>query len=344
MTRARPLIGCVNDVCTIIVSHNGKRWLDAALTTLFAHAGDVDLDVVVVDNGADGAAAHVEEHFPAVRTVTCANHGFGHANNRGLETANARYVLFLNPDTEFLNGSLAELTAALDRRPEVGLAGVRQVEGGGALAPSIRRFPSTANMLAEALGVEKVPGARRVLGERELDPAVYGRETPCDWTSGSFMIARREALERAGGFDERFFLFAEETDLCWRIKQAGWEVMHMPQVTIRHYEHEQGLSSRLEAQAAYARVQFARKHLRRAAEYRWALALRYSLRIGAYSALGERRRRQREAARAALATIRAGRAPFAGQAGQSSGDDRQGAGGGAQLDAGAVADVVAVDL
>jgi GT2 family glycosyltransferase len=304
----------VNDVCTIIVSHNGKRWLDAALSTLLARAGDVDLDVVVVDNGSDGAAAHVAERFPAVRTIGCANHGFGHANNRGLETANARYVLFLNPDTEFLDGSLADLVAALDRRPEVGLAGVRQVDRSGALAPSIRRFPSAANMLAEALGVEKVPGARRVLGERELDPAVYNRETPCDWTSGSFMIARREALERSGGFDERFFLFAEETDLCWRVKQAGWQVMHMPQVTIRHFEHEQGLSARLESQAAYARVQFARKNLRRDAEYRWALALRYGLRVGAYSALGERKRGRREAAQAALATVRSGRPPFAGQA------------------------------
>jgi GT2 family glycosyltransferase len=304
----------VNDVCVIIVSHNSKRWLDAALTTLFARAGDVDLDVVVIDNGDDGAATYAEDRFPAVRTISCANHGFGHANNRGLETADARYVLFLNPDTEFLSGSLSDLIAALDRQSAVGLAGVRQVDSSGALAPSIRRFPSAANMLAEALGVEKVPGARRVLGERELDPVPYGRETPCDWTSGSFMIARREALERSGGFDERFFLFAEETDLCWRIKRVGWQVMHMPQLTIRHFEHDQGLSARLEAQAAYARVQFARKHLRRVAEYRWALALRYSLRIGAYSALGDRRRGQREAARAALATVRSGEPPFAGQA------------------------------
>lgn len=304
----------MNDVCAIIVSHNGKRWLDAALNTLFARAGDVDLDVVVVDNGDDGAGAYAEERFPAVRAIACENHGFGHANNRGLETADARYVLFLNPDTELLSGSLGELVAALDRRPEVGLAGVRQVDSTGALAPSIRRFPSTANMLAEALGVEKVPGARRVLGERELDPAVYGRETPCDWTSGSFMIARREALEHSGGFDESFFLFAEETDLCWRVKGAGWQVMHMPQLTIRHFEHEGGLSARLEAQAAYARVQFARKHLGHVADYRLALALRYGLRVGAYSALGERKRRQREAARAALATVRSGQPPFAGQA------------------------------
>jgi GT2 family glycosyltransferase len=300
----------MHDVCAIIVSHNGKHWLDAALSTLFAGACGVDLDVVVVDNGSDGSAEHVEARFPAARAIRCENHGFGHANNVALATANARYVLFLNPDTELLSGSLADLVAALDRRLEVGLAGVRQVDSTGVLSPSIRRFPSTANMLAEALWVERVPGARRLLGERELDPVPYGRETPCDWTSGSCMIARRETLAQTGGFDERFFLFAEETDLCWRVKEAGWQIMHMPQLTIRHYEHGDGLSSRLEAQAAYARIQFARKHFRRAAEYRWALALRYALRIGLHSVRGRRQSPQRLGASAALGIVIHGNAPF----------------------------------
>jgi GT2 family glycosyltransferase len=322
----------VHDVCVIIVSHNGKRWLDGALSSLFEGASGVDLDVVVVDNGTDDAAAYVEERFPVARTVRCENRGFGHANNRGLETADARYVLFLNPDTEVLSGSLRELVAALDRRPGTGLAGVRQIDSHGSLAPSIRRFPSTTNMLAEALWVERVPGLRLWLGERELDPRQYARETACDWTSGSFMIARREALAASGGFDERFFLFSEETDLCWRIKQAGWEVAHLPELTIRHYEHEGGLGARLEAQAAYARLQFARKHFSRPGAYRGAMALRYGLRVGLCSLLGDRRRGQREAARQALATTLSGRPPFAGQldaAAAPSGDDRQRAGVGA---------------
>lgn len=295
----------MKDVCAIIVSHNGKRWLDAALSSLYDRAGDVDLDVVVVDNGNDGSAAHVERRFPRARTLRCPNRGFGHANNRALETATARYVLFLNPDTEFLEGSLADVVATLDRRPEIGLAGVRQVESDGTLAPSIRRFPSAPNMLAEALGVERVPGVRRVLGERELDPRSYERETPCDWTSGSFMLARCEALAATGGFDERFFLFSEETDLCWRIKRSGWEVVHLPQLTIRHYEPEGPASLRLEAQAAYARLQFARKHFRRAGGYRSALALRYALRAATGGGNG-----RREAARAALNTVLSGRPPF----------------------------------
>jgi GT2 family glycosyltransferase len=281
----------MHDVCAIIVSHHGKRWLDACLGSLFGAAGDIDLDVVVVDNGSDGSAAYVEERFPAVRTVSCDNRGFGAANNRGLETAEARYILFLNPDTEFLGGSLAELVAALDHRPHIGLAGVRQVGVGGALAPSMRRFPSTLNMLAEALAVERVPLLRRFLGERVLAPGRYDREGRCDWTSGSFMLARAEVLRTCGGFDERFFLFSEETDLCWRLKAAGSEVAHLPQVTIRHYESERSATPRMEAQSAYARLQFAREHFTRVAPYRLAMVLRYALRA------------RRAAARAALETV-----------------------------------------
>jgi GT2 family glycosyltransferase len=292
----------MHDLCAIVVSHNGKGWLDAALSSLYDHAEGIDLDLVVVDNGADGSADYVAERFPAARTLRCANHGFGHANNRGLETADARYVLFLNPDTEFLVGDLGDLLAALDRRPAVGLAGVRQVESDGSTAPSIRRLPASRHAFAEALGVERLPGLRQILGERELDQRLYARETPCGWTSGSFMLARAEALAASGGFDERFFLFSEETDLCQRISAAGWQVMHMPGLTIRHYE-AQGVDPRLEAQSAYSRLQYARKHLTRPLVYRCALALRYGLRAWRGGARGA-------AARRALRTVVRPSPPF----------------------------------
>jgi GT2 family glycosyltransferase len=300
-----------HDLCVIVVSHNGKRWLDGALSTLFEHAGEISLDVVVVDNGSDGAGAYAADRFEGVRAVSCENRGFGHANNRGLETARARYVLFLNPDTEVIAGTLADLVAVMDAQPGIGLAGVRQLRGDDSLAPSIRRFPSSSHMLAEALGVERIPGARATLGERELDESLYERQTPCDWTSGSFMLARQAALEDVGCFDERFFLFSEETDLCWRLKSAGWQIVHMPDLTIRHYEQEHWHNAQLEAQSAYARMQFARKNLRGAALlYRLALGLRYALRLAVYSLPGRRQEGRQRAARAALATVVDQRAPF----------------------------------
>ena len=94
-------------------------------------------------------------------------------------------------------------------------------------------FPNALRALGDALSAERLPGRRpRWFGEREIDPRAYEREFACDWISGSFMLARREALESAGFFDERFFMYCDEIDLCRRIKTAGWEIRHLPQMTI----------------------------------------------------------------------------------------------------------------
>ena len=175
--------------------------------------------MVVVDNqSSDGTGELVADEFPEARVVRCANRGFGHANNRGWMTCDARYVLFLNPDTEIVEGTFESLVETMDARPNVGLTGVRQVDGEGRLDTTIRRFPNAVRALGEALSAERLPGRPRWLGERELDTDMYDREVECDWTSGSFMLARREAIESAGFFDERFFMYSDETDLCRRVK------------------------------------------------------------------------------------------------------------------------------
>jgi N-acetylglucosaminyl-diphospho-decaprenol L-rhamnosyltransferase len=292
----------------IIVSANSASWLRPCLETVFRRAGDVDVDVVVVAAGCtDETVALVEREFPKARVISCDNLGFAHANNCALRTVDADWVVFLNPDTEFLDGTLADLVERLDSDPTVGLVGVRQVTPDGRLSPTIRRFPNASRTLFEALGSEHFPFRASWLGERELDLRVYDREASCDWTSGSFMLARWEALQSAGFMDERFFLYCEETDLCLRIKQAGWEIRHLPYVTILHHENKAGWNARLDAQAAYAKRQYFQKHLsplhRLAAT--GGLALGYSLR----SALGPGGPARRESSRAALATLLGRRPP-----------------------------------
>jgi N-acetylglucosaminyl-diphospho-decaprenol L-rhamnosyltransferase len=251
----------MHDVAVIIVSTNEGRWLEPCLTTVFERAGSIDLEVVVVDNDStDGTRDIVLRGFPGARVVWSENRGFSHANNRGVMTTDARYVLFLNPDTEVVAGTLQELVEALDERPSVGLAGVRQITADGELFPTIRRFPNAVRAYAEALSSEKFPFRAGWLGERELDVAVYEREVECDWTSGSFMIARREALESSGLLDERFFIYSEETDLCYRMKRAGWAVRHLPLMTIVHHADKAGINPKMDAQNAFTRLQYARKH------------------------------------------------------------------------------------
>lgn len=294
----------MKDLAIIVVSTNEAHWLPRCLSTILERAGSADIEVVVADNSStDGTVDLVRSEYPQVRVVSCRNLGFSHANNRGLITCDARYVLFLNPDTEVTDGTFGELVRVLDERPRVGLAGVRQVTSDGTLWPTMRRFPNALRALGEAIGVERAPVRPAWAGERLLDPSLYERETPCDWVSGSFMVLRREALEGAGFLDERFFIYSEETDLALRVKRGGWEVLHLPQMTIIHHAGKKGISAKMEAQNAYARLQYARKHF--SAAHRWAylaaVALRYLLRAsmpdGASSA------GRRVAARRALRTL-----------------------------------------
>jgi N-acetylglucosaminyl-diphospho-decaprenol L-rhamnosyltransferase len=298
------------DVAVVIVTHNSEDWIRGCLRSLFARLGPLVAEVVVVDaESRDRTVEIVAAEFPGVRVRRCRNLGFGHANNRGLASCDARYVLFLNPDTEILDGTLRELVDALDRRPAVGLVGVRQLNGEGGVDPTIRRFPNALRALGDALGAEQVPGRPRWLGEREVDLALYDREVECDWTSGSFMLARGDALASSGPFDERFFLYSEETDLCRRIKAAGWEVRHLPSMTIRHHGADVALDLRLESLQVHSRLAYARKHfspLHRATHYA-AIACGLALR-SVYPGRGAAARQRRAVARAALSTV-LGRSP-----------------------------------
>ena len=296
----------------VIVSANSASWLRPCLTTVFERAGGIDLDVVVVASGCtDETVPLVESEFPEARTISCPNRGFAYANNRALQTVDADWVLLLNPDTEILDGTFADLIDRLDSRSTVGLVGVRQLTPDGRVFPTIRRFPNAVRSLFEALGSERFPFRASWLGERELDLRVYEQDVACDWTSGSFMLIRWSALQSAGFMDERFFLYFEETDLCLRIKQAGWDIRHVPYLTILHHADKAGWNARLEAQEAFAKRQYFEKHFSPAHRLSAiaALVLGYTLR----AVVGGGDPGRRESSRAALTTLLGLRPPPFGE-------------------------------
>ena len=307
----------MHDLAIITISTNEGHWLRPCLSTIFANAGDISLDVVVADNmSTDGTRELVEREFPQARVVTCENHGFSHANNRALMTTDARWVLFINPDTEIVEGTFEALLREAEARPDVGLFGVRQVlPDGSTLHPTVRYFPNALRAFGDAFAVERwgIPAAR--LGERETRLSLYDRELECDWTSGSFLLVRREALESSGFLDERFFIYSEETDLCLRIKKAGWRIVHLPSMTIIHHADKAGIRPKILAQDVYTRMQYARKHFSpvHRALYALAIALRYGIRAAIPpSRDAAEQRKMRDASKLVLLTL-AGRrgAPYA---------------------------------
>ena len=278
------------DLSVIMVTHNHADLALATLRSARAATGPLSVQWLVVDSGStDGTADAIAAEAPDVTLLRCANIGFAAGNNRGLALARGRYVLLLNPDVEIIRGRLSELVEELDRRPDVGIASVVLRDPDHSLQYSIRRYPSPLLALGEALATPRWSPVRS-WREEEVRPRRYAATRSVDWLVGAFLIARATAIDDVGWLDGRFFLYSEEIDWCYRFRQAGWDVRHMPLMDVIH--HTASIASRpdLSAQLSYAKVQFAEKHYGplSTGAIRAALALRHAMRAAGASLLRRR--------------------------------------------------------
>ena len=229
------------EVSAVVVSYNSAADLPDCLRSLRSEGV---ADVVVVDNAsADGSVELVRRIDPDARVVeTGANLGFGSAANRGVAVATGGHLLILNPDTVVEPGTVKALSETLDRDPGLAAAGPRLENVDGSLYPSVRRFPDLAVAFGHAfLGLlwPRNPATRRY---RMLD---WDHDQPAadvDWVSGACVLIRRTAFDMVGGFDEAYFMYVEDVDLCWRLGQAGWRIGYEPAGRV---VHALGGSSRL---------------------------------------------------------------------------------------------------
>ena len=199
----------------IIVNYNTEDLLKRCLQSI-ATQTDADFEVIVVDNdSADNSVAIVKDTFPWVKLIANReNKGFAKANNQALKLCRAKYIYFLNPDTEVKKGALREMLAYMEAHKRVGLAGTRIENPDGSLQPSFdRRYP----------------------GGRHAEYILKGLKGDIAWVLGASIIARQDILNDLNGFDENFFLYGEEQDLCLRIRQAGWEIGYIEKALIVHW-------------------------------------------------------------------------------------------------------------
>ena len=248
-------------VSVVVVSYNTREHLLRCLGSVEAHAG-MSHETLVVDNASrDGSAEAVRAAFPSARVLANeANLGFSRANNRALAEARATLCLLLNSDAELLAGSLPSLVAALEARPDVAVAGPRTVGASGLVEVS---FGPDLRPLAEWRQRRLVRGLFR--GEAAAvarAEALASAEREPDWVSGSCLLARRRALEQVGGFDEGFFLYEEDADLCLRLRRAGWRVLFTPAATVRHHHGRSMAGEPVRAPLEYHRshLRYYRKH------------------------------------------------------------------------------------
>jgi N-acetylglucosaminyl-diphospho-decaprenol L-rhamnosyltransferase len=222
-------------VAAVVVSWNTREALGGCLRSLLAEGVT---PIVVADNASSDGSAEVAERFgPPVRVLrTGANLGYGRAANRALAFVDTPWVLVANADVEVAAGSVARLVERLRADDRLGLVGPRLMGPDGTAYPSARRFPGWSDGIGHALLARwwpKNPFTRRYHAD-----GAPGRVV--DWVSGACFVARSDALARIGGFDERYFLYFEDVDLCWRLRRAGFQVGFEPDAVV---VHAQGLAS-----------------------------------------------------------------------------------------------------
>lgn len=254
-------------IAVVVVNYNVRELLDQALRSLYETAEPLISEVWVVDNAStDGSVEFLEANWPQVHILSNReNWGYGRANNQGIAQSKAKYILILNPDTVVQRGALQELVEFMESRTQAGVCGPKIVSPEGRFRPECRRgFPTPLVAFSRLFGLSALLPRSRLFGKYYLTYLDPNYETQVDALSGACMMARREAAEAVGYFDEDYFLYGEDIDWCWRMKQAGWEVWYIPRASITHVKGAsmRRSSSRPDWFFFEAMRIFVRKHLR----------------------------------------------------------------------------------
>lgn len=280
------------DLSVVIPSYNTRELMEQALRTVAEASEGLRVQVIVVDNASrDGSPEMVEARFPGAELIrNDRNLGFGGANNIAFRRVKGRHVLLLNSDTIVRADTLRALVEFMDAHPEAGAAGCKILNPDGTLQLDCRRgFPTPSAAFCKLTGLSRLfPRSRRFARYNltYLDPE---ETNEVDALSGSCMIVRRRVLEEVGGFDEDYFMYGEDLDWCYRMRQAGWKIYYVPATQIIHFggASGRGESMRIQFRKNAAMSIFVRKHMRDRYRFFPAWLLRAGiLAYGLYSFLG----------------------------------------------------------
>ena len=293
----------MSTVDVVIVAYNSRaRIRDCVLPLLELGWANV----IVVDNASPDRSGDAVEDLPVTLVRAKDNRGFGAGCNLGWRAGSSPAVLFLNPDATISGAALRALTDVLDGEPKTGIAGPRIVDEEGVLDYSIRRFPRLRSTFAQALFAHRLAPGADWTDEVVRDPARYATSGDAEWLSGACLLVRRELLEGLGGFDETFFMYCEDTDICRRTWDAGYRVRFVAHAVAEHEGGGSAPRSSLLPVLARSRVLYAARHHGRAA----AVAERFGVALGsaahALVGRGDRATRAGHVAAAAAAFARAG--------------------------------------
>jgi GT2 family glycosyltransferase len=251
-------------VSVIVVTWNGKRYALECLASLHEVAGELPLEIIVVDNAStDGTPEAIRELYPNILLIrNDANLGFAKANNIGLSKSHGKYVALINSDVVVPAGCLLKMVRYLEQNPSIGVLGPKMLSPDGSVGQSVLRLPTVWNTLCSALGLHAVLPRSKTFGGFLMEGYPYDQIDDVEMLTGWFWLVPRVALQQVGGLDEQFFMYGEDIDWCLRFLQAGWRVVFYPGAAALHY----GGGSSNEAPTRFyielrrANLQYFRKH------------------------------------------------------------------------------------
>jgi N-acetylglucosaminyl-diphospho-decaprenol L-rhamnosyltransferase len=282
------------DVAVVVVTYNALPWVERCLESVRGY------ETIVVDHGStDGTLELVRERFPKVRLIEQENRGLGGGSNAGMRVSSADYFLLLNSDAWALGDAVERLVAFADERPDAAVVGPRLLNTDGSLQRSVRGFPTLWRLATEYFFLRKLAPGSRALNAFYGSRFAHDEVREAEFLMGACLLVRRLAADTVGLFDEDFFMFSEETDWCYRYRQAGWKVLFFPGA---EFVHVGGATTSQNWGPMYreqlrGHLRFLAKHKGPREAERARRLLLASMRLRSVVFRGERRRTAAEAAR-----------------------------------------------
>jgi N-acetylglucosaminyl-diphospho-decaprenol L-rhamnosyltransferase len=283
-----------SSVSVVVVTYNALPWVERCLESARAH------ETIVVDHGSsDGTLELIRARFPRVRLIRQENLGLGAGSNAGMRVASGDYFLLLNSDAWPVDDAVERLAAFAGEHPEAAVVGPRLLNPDGSLQGSVRGFPTLWRLATEYLFLRKLAPRSHALNAFYGAGFAHDKVLEAEFLMGACLLVRREAADTVGLFDEDFFMFSEETDWCYRFRQAGWKVLFFPGA---EFVHVGGATTRqnwgpMFREQVRGHLRFLAKHRGRREAERARKLLQVSLRLRALLFPGERGRTYGETAR-----------------------------------------------
>lgn len=259
------------DVSIIIVNWNTRQLLQDCLQSIVSTTQNIAYEIIVIDNASsDDSVQMVKDEFPQVRLIeNDDNRGFSAANNQGMAIAQGEYVLLLNSDTVVLEDAIERTLAFARQTPDAAVVGCRVLNTDRTLQPTCFRFPSVLNLFLSTTYLYKMFPKNAFFGRERMTNWERDDVRQVDVVTGCFMLVRREAIDQVGVMDENYYFYGEETDWCYRFKQADWKCLFTPGAEIIHLGGQSSRKVRTQAdmQLRASLLQFMKKHSSKAAYF-----------------------------------------------------------------------------